>query len=50
MTRRQDLIRFDKWDDAWWEKEASTETYELFPIPQQQMDSNDNLEQNPGYN
>lgn len=50
MTRRQDLIRFDRWDDAWWEKDVSAPTYELFPIPQQQLDSNDNLEQNPGYN
>lgn len=50
MTRRQDLIRFGKWDDAWWEKDVSSDTYRLFPIPQQQLDSNDNLEQNPGYN
>ena len=49
MTRRQDLVRFDKWDDAWWEKEVSGPTYLLFPIPQQQMDSNENLTQNPGY-
>jgi hypothetical protein len=50
MTRRQDLIRFDRFDDAWWEKDASDPKYKLFPIPQQQMDSNDNLTQNPGYN
>lgn len=50
MTRRQDLIRFDRWDDAWWEKDVSDAKYKLFPIPQQQLDSNDNLVQNPGYN
>jgi hypothetical protein len=49
MTRRQDLIRFDKWDDAWWEKGVSDPKYKLFPIPQQQLDSNDQLQPNPGY-
>jgi hypothetical protein len=49
MTRRQDLIRFDRWDDAWWEKKVSDAKYKLFPIPQQQLDSNANLDQNPGY-
>lgn len=49
MTRRQDLIRFDRWDDPWWEKAASQPHYKLFPIPQQQRDANSNLVQNPGY-
>jgi starch-binding outer membrane protein, SusD/RagB family len=49
MTRRQDQIRFDKWDDAWWEKEVSDEHYKLFPIPKPQRDANANLVQNPGY-
>lgn len=49
MTRRQDLIRFGKFGDAWWEKDASDAHYELFPIPQPQIDSNDKLDQNPGY-
>ncbi len=49
MTRRQDLIRFDKWDDAWWEKAPSTAMYELFPIPKAQRDVNALLQQNPGY-
>lgn len=49
MTRRQDQIRFDKWDDAWWEKEVSDAKYKLFPIPKQQRDANDKLAQNPGY-
>jgi len=52
MTRRQDQIRFGKWHDAWWAKAADPgDTHEIiFPIPQPQLDSNDKLEQNPGYN
>ena len=49
MTRRQDLIRFGKFNDAWWEKEASDTHYNLFPIPKPQIDANQNLKQNPGY-
>jgi starch-binding outer membrane protein, SusD/RagB family len=49
MTRRQDLIRFDKWEAAWWEKPASSAKYRLFPIPVQQIEVNDRLTQNPGY-
>ena len=49
MTRRQDLIRFGKFNDAWWEKDVSTTTYNLFPIPKAQRDVNPNLSQNPGY-
>jgi starch-binding outer membrane protein, SusD/RagB family len=49
MNRRQDLIRFDQFNDAWWEKDASAETYNLFPIPKAQRDVNNKLTQNPGY-
>lgn len=49
MNRRQDLIRFGKFNDAWWEKDPSTTTYNLFPIPKAQRDVNPNLTQNPGY-
>jgi hypothetical protein len=49
MTRRQDLIRFGKYGDAWWEKGASDDHYKLFPIPQPQIDSNNKLTQNDGY-
>jgi hypothetical protein len=50
MTRRQDLIRFGKWEDAWWEKTANADVkYRVFPIPQVQIDANANLRQNPGY-
>lgn len=49
MTRRQDLIRFGKFGEAWWEKEVSDAHYKLFPIPKPQLDANDKLDQNPGY-
>jgi starch-binding outer membrane protein, SusD/RagB family len=49
MNRRQDLIRFGRFNDAWWEKDASTSTYNLFPIPKAQRDTNNKLTQNPGY-
>ena len=49
MTRRQDLIRFGKFNDPWWEKEASDTHYNLFPIPKPQIDANSKLVQNPGY-
>jgi hypothetical protein len=49
MTRRQDLIRFGKYGDAWWEKGPSDDHYKLFPIPQPQIDSNNKLTQNDGY-
>jgi len=41
--RRQDLIRFGKFGDAWWEKPASTKDRETFPIPQWVLDGNPNV-------
>jgi len=50
VWRRQDLIRFGVFGDAWWEKTADADDhYKFFPIPQQQIDANPNLVQNPGY-
>lgn len=50
VTRRQDLIRFGKFNDAWWEKPASGDFRNVFPIPQAQIDaSGGTLTQNPGY-
>lgn len=49
MTRRQDLIRFGKFNAAWWEKGVSDAKYRLFPIPKPQTDANSLLKQNPGY-
>ncbi|MEB2783707.1 RagB/SusD family nutrient uptake outer membrane protein [Algoriphagus persicinus] len=59
MTRRQDLIRFKKYGEAWWpydgmnrpKKVHSAGSFlELFPIPQPQLLANPKLSQNPGYN
>ena len=50
VTRRQDLIRFGKWGDSWWEKTNSDNFRTVFPIPQEQIDASDgSLTQNPGY-
>ncbi|MEX2344363.1 MAG: RagB/SusD family nutrient uptake outer membrane protein [Balneolaceae bacterium] len=54
-VRRQDLLRFDgevgetRFNDPWWEKELSEPYRNVYPIPQNQLESNPNLEQNPGY-
>ena len=49
--RRQDLIRFGKFLQAWQEKAADAGTKNLlFPIPSSQLAVNPNLTQNPGYN
>lgn len=53
MTRRQDLIRFGKWGDAWWEKDGYPQDGSktlVFPIPQVAIDASAALNQNPGYN
>jgi hypothetical protein len=47
--RRQDLIRFDKFNMPWEFKPASAEFRKLYPIPRTQLDLNPNLKQNPGY-
>jgi starch-binding outer membrane protein, SusD/RagB family len=47
--RRQDLIRFGKFLQPWQEKPTDDPKYLLFPIPNQQLAANPNLEQNPGY-
>lgn len=47
--RRQDLIRFGKFLDAWTEKPASGPERLLFPIPSRALAVNPNLVQNPGY-
>jgi len=49
MKRRTDLIRFGKYDDAWWEKPVSEAYKILMPIPEAQIVLNPNLKQNPGY-
>lgn len=47
--RRNDLIRFGKYLDAWDQKPASDPTYLLFPFPSPQIVANPELQQNPGY-
>jgi hypothetical protein len=51
LSRRQDLIRFGKFTEgaSWWAKESSDAKYNVFPIPQPQIDVNSTLTQNPGY-
>ena len=48
--RRQDLIRFGKFGDAWQEKPVTAPTKVIFAIPTSALDVNKNLIQNPGYN
>ncbi len=45
--RRQDLIRFNKWGEAWWAKPVSDANKRLFPLPKTALDANTNLKQNP---
>lgn len=48
--RRTDQIRFETFTKTTWEgKDLMDDHKVLFPIPQLAMDSNPNLEQNPGY-
>ncbi len=50
MFRREDLIRFGKFEDAWWEKDKDADKHtEIFPIPFDVITANPNLKQNPGY-
>jgi starch-binding outer membrane protein, SusD/RagB family len=49
-SRRTDLIRFGKYNNAWWEKPASQAFVNLFPIPTSQIEaSKGTLKQNDGY-
>ncbi len=50
MFRREDMIRFGKFQDAWWEKEQENDKHnEIFPIPFNVITANPALKQNPGY-
>ncbi|MDN5292069.1 MAG: starch-binding outer membrane protein SusD/RagB family [Anaerophaga sp.] len=44
--RRQDLIRFGKFESAWWEKEARSNV-STFPVPKWASDANPNLLEDP---
>lgn len=49
--RRTDLIRFGQFTNGtWWDKTPDGDDHtRLFPIPFRQVNTNPNLEQNPGY-
>lgn len=47
--RRQDLIRFGKFTEAYQEKPVTDASRQLFPLPTSATDVNENLIQNPGY-
>ncbi|MFT7056150.1 MAG: hypothetical protein ACJAR3_001781 [Roseivirga sp.] len=49
--RRTDLVRFNRWGDAWWEKAAhNNANLNIFPIPNDQIQAAlGTLTQNPGY-
>ncbi|MFB5944341.1 RagB/SusD family nutrient uptake outer membrane protein [Albibacterium profundi] len=51
VTRRTDMIRFEHWEDAMLFKPANpSETYKrIFPVPQDALNTNENLDPNPGY-
>lgn len=43
------MIRFDRFNNTWWEKTITDPKKNLFPIPTAQLNGNPNLTQNPGY-
>jgi hypothetical protein len=48
--RRQDLIRFGQFTNGTWYAKTRSDPWKvLFPIPQTQIETNPQLEQNPGY-
>ena len=49
MKRREDMVRFGHFEDAWWEKQATDKHYDLYPIPYSAITANSALKQNPGY-
>lgn len=49
LWRRQDQIRFGKFNEEWAFKSATDDSKNLFPIPNIALSSNPNLVQNPGY-
>ncbi len=49
LKRRQDLIRFGRFTQPWSFKKSRPAHVVLFQIPQQQMDADPQMKQNPGY-
>lgn len=49
-TKRQDMIRFGTYNNAFLFHAADADTHvNIFPIPEDQINANKNLKQNPGY-
>ncbi|GHT23649.1 hypothetical protein AGMMS4957_15490 [Bacteroidia bacterium] len=48
--RRTDLIRWDKYTEAWWDKPADSPHHNRFPVSEDARNSNNLITQNPGYN
>ena len=48
--RRDDLIRFDRYEEAWWDKPADADKHtRLYPLSASVLELNPYLVQNPGY-
>ncbi len=47
--RRTDNIRMGDYFEPWWEKGTTPAYRSIYPIPQSELDKNDNLVQNPEY-
>jgi hypothetical protein len=47
--RRNDLIRFGKWENKWGYKTDANPSHRIYPIPATQRQLNPRLTQNPGY-
>lgn len=47
--RRTTNIRLGTWFEPWWEKGITPKYRALFPIPQEELDKNNQLRQNDGY-
>ena len=49
--RRVDLIRFGRFNEAWWDKAADPDQHtNIFPLMRNTLNANSDLVQNPGYN
>ena len=48
--RRDDLIRFDRFEEAWWDKPADPDKHNrIYPLCKSVLELNPSLVQNPGY-
>ncbi|MCR5003571.1 MAG: RagB/SusD family nutrient uptake outer membrane protein [Bacteroidales bacterium] len=48
--RRDDLIRWNRFEEAWWEKPAEEDTHNrIYPLSLSTLELNPYLKQNPGY-